>query len=48
MNRFSLWIVTALTALGPAIWGSTYIVTTEILPPDRPFIAAFLRCFPAG
>nr|WP_321302651.1 DMT family transporter [Alcaligenes faecalis] len=48
MNRLSLWLVTALTALGPAIWGSTYIVTTEILPPDRPFIAAFLRCFPAG
>ncbi|WP_415302304.1 DMT family transporter [Alcaligenes sp. SJTW-7] len=48
MTRFSLWLVTALTALGPAIWGSTYIVTTEILPADRPFIAAFLRCFPAG
>lgn len=38
----------ALTALAPVLWGSTYIVTTEILPPDRPFIAAVLRCAPAG
>ncbi|WP_371867925.1 EamA family transporter [Pseudoduganella rivuli] len=37
-----------LTALAPAIWGSTYIVTTEFLPPDRPFIAALLRTLPAG
>ena len=36
------------TALGPVIWGSTYLVTTEWLPPDRPFLAAFLRVFPAG
>lgn len=37
-----------VTALAPAIWGSTYIVTTEFLPPDRPFIAALLRTLPAG
>ncbi|UTW10777.1 EamA family transporter [Marinobacterium rhizophilum] len=37
-----------LTALAPVIWGSTYIVTTELLPPDRPFTAAALRCLPAG
>ncbi len=37
-----------MTALGPMIWGSTYIVTTELLPPDKPFLAAFLRAFPAG
>ena len=24
-----------LTATAPAIWGSTYIVTTELLPPGR-------------
>jgi probable blue pigment (indigoidine) exporter len=34
--------------LAPAIWGSTYIVTTELLPPDRPFTAALLRTLPAG
>jgi probable blue pigment (indigoidine) exporter len=25
-----------LTALAPLIWGSTYIVTSELLPPHRP------------
>lgn len=37
-----------LTALAPLIWGSTYLVTTEFLPPDRPFTAAVIRCLPAG
>lgn len=37
-----------LTALAPVIWGSTYIVTTELLPPDRPFTAALIRSLPAG
>ncbi len=43
-----VFIDTLLTALAPAIWGSTYIVTTEFLPPDRPFTAALLRSLPAG
>lgn len=38
----------ALTALAPVIWGSTYLVTSEWLPPDRPFTTAFLRVLPAG
>ncbi|WNF47779.1 DMT family transporter [Pseudomonas sp. SG20056] len=42
------WLDVLITALAPAIWGSTYIVTTEILPPDRPFTAALLRALPAG
>lgn len=37
-----------VTACAPVIWGSTYIVTTEILPADRPFTAALLRTAPAG
>lgn len=37
-----------LTGLAPAIWGTTYIVTSQFLPPDRPFIAALLRVLPAG
>lgn len=37
-----------ITACAPIIWGSTYIVTTEILPADRPFTAALLRTAPAG
>lgn len=42
------WLDALTTALAPAIWGSTYIVTTELLPPDLPFTAALLRTLPAG
>lgn len=37
-----------LTALAPTIWGSTYIVTTELLPPDLPLTSATIRALPAG
>lgn len=37
-----------LTALAPSAWGLTYIVTTELLPPGRPLLAATLRALPAG
>ena len=37
-----------LTAAAPIIWGSTYIVTSQFLPPDRPFTAALIRVLPAG
>ena len=40
--------MTVLTALAPASWGTTYVVTTEMLPPDRPLFAALLRALPAG
>jgi drug/metabolite transporter (DMT)-like permease len=39
---------TLLTALAPATWGTTYFVTTEFLPPDRPLLTATLRALPAG
>lgn len=42
------WTDVLITAISPVIWGTTYIVTTELLPPDRPFIAALLRTLPAG
>lgn len=38
----------ALTALAPVSWGSTYAVTTELLPPDRPLFTAVMRALPAG
>ena len=38
----------AVTALAPLAWGSTYAVTTQLLPPDRPLLAATLRALPAG
>lgn len=37
-----------LTAIAPAVWGSTYLVTTELLPPDHPLMMATLRALPAG
>ncbi|UAA39915.1 EamA family transporter [Paraneptunicella aestuarii] len=37
-----------LAALAPAIWGSTYLVTTELLPPDSPVLASVVRALPAG
>ena len=51
MSAFSVrpaWGDILLTALAPLIWGSTYIVTSELLPPDRPFTAALIRVLPAG
>ncbi|PHM51632.1 EamA family transporter [Xenorhabdus sp. KK7.4] len=37
-----------LTALAPIVWGSTYVITTEMLPPNTPLLAATLRALPAG
>src|SRR5690606_19289172 len=37
-----------LTAIAPAIWGSTYIVTTEFLPDFPALTVAMLRALPAG
>jgi probable blue pigment (indigoidine) exporter len=40
--------VIALTALAPVSWGTTYAVTTEFLPPDRPLFTGLMRALPAG
>ena len=37
-----------LTAVAPAIWGSTYLVTTQLLPAGYPLTVAMLRALPAG
>lgn len=47
-GRNVLTPTTALTGLAPAIWGSTYLVTTELLPPDRPLLATTVRALPGG
>lgn len=39
---------TLLTAVVPAVWGTTYIVTTEFLPDGHPLFASLLRALPAG
>lgn len=38
----------ALTAVAPAVWGTTYLVTTEWLPEGYPLTVAALRALPAG
>ncbi|WP_016800027.1 DMT family transporter, partial [Vibrio cyclitrophicus] len=48
MNRIQQVKTIALTAIAPIIWGSTYIVTTEALPPESPLIASTIRSLPAG
>ncbi|HEC8322712.1 EamA family transporter [Providencia huaxiensis] len=45
MNRLT---VLGLTALAPIVWGSTYLVTTEMLPAGIPLTLAVLRALPAG
>ncbi|MFJ5547370.1 EamA family transporter [Streptomyces sp. NPDC093225] len=42
------YAVLALTALAPAAWGTTYAVTTELLPPGHPLFAGLMRALPAG
>ncbi|MFR9725872.1 EamA family transporter [Streptomyces sp. MS19] len=40
--------VTGLAALAPVTWGTTYLVTTEWLPPERPLLSGAIRALPAG
>jgi len=42
------WRALLLTALAPAAWGTTYLVTERLLPPDRPLLSATLRALPTG
>lgn len=44
MYRLSLLV----TLLAPLIWGSSYLVITEFLPPDRPMTLAMWRALPAA
>ncbi|MEH0544399.1 EamA family transporter [Streptomyces sp. B21-105] len=37
-----------LTALAPISWGTTYAVTSEFLPADRPLFTGLMRALPAG
>lgn len=41
-------LLTIATALAPTVWGTTYLVTTELLPTGHPWHAALLRALPAG
>lgn len=45
MNRSTTVL---LTALAPIAWGTTYLVTTSLLPPGHPLFAGLMRALPAG
>jgi probable blue pigment (indigoidine) exporter len=38
----------APAAIAPVIWGTTYLVMTELVPPNRPLLGSMLRALPAG
>jgi len=40
--------IALITAIAPAAWGSTYLATERLLPPDRPLFAALMRALPIG
>ncbi|WP_374263603.1 EamA family transporter [Zoogloea sp.] len=42
------WGDILLTAIAPVLWGTTYILASEVLPPGRPFMSAMIRVLPAG
>lgn len=42
----AVWTATA--AIVPAVWGTTYVVTTHLLPEGHPLFAAMMRSLPAG
>ena len=48
MNTRNPALRTVITALAPAVWGSTYVVTTHMLPDGHPLFAALMRALPAG
>ncbi len=37
-----------LAALAPMIFGTTYLLTSNFLPPDRPLLAGLMRALPTG
>lgn len=40
--------VAFLAALAPLIWGTTYLLTTQFLPPGRPLLIALAQSLPTG
>ena len=46
--KVSRWLPLVVTLLAPISWGTTYIVTTELLPGGQPLTVAALRVLPAG
>jgi probable blue pigment (indigoidine) exporter len=41
-------VIGYLAALAPIIFGTTYLLTSDFLPPGRPLLAALMRSLPTG
>jgi hypothetical protein len=46
INSLGRWAY--LSVITPIIFGTTYLLTTEFLPPGRPMLAATMRSLPTG
>lgn len=44
----STWRMTAVTALAPIAWGTTFLITAKWLPPGRPLLSGAIRALPMG
>ncbi|NRQ51279.1 EamA family transporter [Aeromicrobium stalagmiti] len=42
------WRTPLVTVVAPVAWATTYTVTAELLPPDRPLFSAVVRALPVG
>ncbi len=42
------WQIVLTTAIGPILWGTTYLVTTHFLPANHPIFLALIRALPTG
>ncbi|MBB2923890.1 DMT family transporter [Cellulomonas cellasea] len=42
------WRWVGITAVAPVLWGASYVVTRQLLPPDSPLWGSVLRALPAG
>jgi probable blue pigment (indigoidine) exporter len=47
-NRRHIVTWSALALIAPLMWGSTYLVTTQLLPPGHPLFSATMRSLPVG
>lgn len=44
----SFWATLLITSLTPIIWGSTFLLSSELLPENTPLMTAAIRTLPAG
>jgi len=47
-SKARIWGFTGLAAIAPISWGTTYLVTTEMLPAGIPLLSGVIRVLPAG